>query len=130
MIIAAYGFVLFYIAGSTMTAQATYLPYGIVSVSSAGLSCYLIYIDLYSSAVTVSQDTALRLSIRKSLTEQSEFLHSMGSAHMEQELQSTFLKIAKKHLKVMTEKTGVEVSLTDGDIKEYLEMVMDEIHKS
>ena len=37
MIIAAYGFVLFYIAGSTMTAQATYLPYGIVFVSSAEL---------------------------------------------------------------------------------------------
>jgi hypothetical protein len=77
----------------------------------------LINIDLYSSAVTVSQDAALRLSIRKSLTEQSEFLHSMGSAHMEQELQSTFLKIAKEHLKVMTEKTGAEVSMTDGDIR-------------
>jgi len=54
----------------------------------------------------------------------------MGSAHMEQELQSTFLKIAKEHLKVMTEKTGVEVSMTDGDVKEYLEMVMYGIHKS
>ena len=68
MIIAAYGFVLFYIAGSAMAAQAI-SPYGIVSVSSAGISCYLIYIDIYSSAVTVSQDAALRLSIRKSLTE-------------------------------------------------------------
>jgi len=54
----------------------------------------------------------------------------MGSAHIEQELQSTFLKIAKEHLKVMTEKTGAEVSMTDGDIKEYLEMVMYGIHKS
>ena len=54
----------------------------------------------------------------------------MGSAYMEQELQSTFLKIAKEHLKVMTEKTGVEVSMTGGDIKEYLKMVMYEIHKS
>ena len=53
----------------------------------------------------------------------------MGSAHMEQELQSTFLKIAKEDLMVMTEKSGVEVSMTDGDIKEYLEMVMYEIHK-
>ncbi len=53
----------------------------------------------------------------------------MGSAHMEQELQSTFLKIAKEHLKVMTEKTG-EVSMTDCDIKEYLEIVMYEIRKS
>ena len=130
MMIAAYGFVLFYIAGSATAAQAAYPPYGIVSVSFTGLSCYLIYVGLYSSAVTVSQDTALRLSIRKSLTDQAKFLDSMGSAHMEQELQSTVIKIAKKHSDVLTEKTGVDASMTESDIKEYMAMVLNEIHKS
>jgi hypothetical protein len=130
MMIAAYGFVLFYIAGSAAAAQAAYPPYGIVSISFIGLSCYLIYVGLYSAAVTVSQDTSLRVSIRKSLTEQSKFLHSMGSAQMEQELQSTVMKIAKKHSDVLTEKTGVESSMTETDIKEYMSMVLSEIHKS
>ena len=130
MIIAAYGFVLFYIAGSASAAQAAYPPFGVVSVSFIGLSCYLIYTGLYSSAVTVSQDTTLRVSIKKSITDQAKFLHGMGSAHMEQELQSTVMKIAKKRADVLTEKTGVESSMTDSDIKEYMAMVMDEIHKS
>lgn len=130
MIIAAFGFVLFYIAGSANAAQAAYPPYGIVSVSFIGLSCYLIYLGLYSSAVTVSQDTTLRVSIRKSLTDQAKFLDSMGSAHMEQELQSTVLNIARKNADVLTEKTGVESSMTENDIKEYMEMVLSEIHKS
>lgn len=130
MVIAAYGFVLFYIAGSAMASQAAYPPYGIVSVSFTGLSCYLIYTGLYSSAVTVSQDTTLRLSIRKSVSEQAKFLDSMGTAQMEQELQSTVTKIARKHSDVLTKKTGVESSMTDADIKEYLTMVIDEIHKS
>jgi hypothetical protein len=130
MIIAAYGFVLFYIAGSASAAQAAYPPFGTVSISFIGLSCYLIYIGLYSSAVTVSQDTTLRLSIRKSITDQAKFLHGMGSAHMEQELQSTVMKIAKKNSDVLTEKTGVESSMTESDIKEYMTMVMDEIHQS
>jgi hypothetical protein len=130
MMIAAYGFVLFYIAGSAAAAQAAYPPYGIVSISFIGLSCYLIYVGLYSAAVTVSQDTSLRVSIRKSLTEQSKFLHSMGSAQMEQELQSTVMKIAKKHSDVLTEKNGVEPSMTESDIKEYMSMVLSEIHKS
>jgi hypothetical protein len=130
MIIAAYGFVLFYIAGSASAAQAAYPPYGIVSVSFIGLSCYLIYAGLYSSAVTVSQDTTLRLSIKKSIIEQTDLLHGMGSAHMEQEIQSTVLKIAKKHSDVLTEKTGVEASMTENDIKEYMAMVLSEIHKS
>ena len=33
-------------------------------------------------------DATLRLSIRKSLTDQAKFLDSTGLAHMEQELQS------------------------------------------
>ncbi len=129
MILAAYGFVLFYISGSAMAAQAAYPPYGIISVSLVGLSCYLIYVGLYSSAVTVSQDTTLRLAIRKSITEQAKFLDSMGSAQMEQELHSTVMKIMKKQSDVLTEKTGVETSMTESDIKEYMAMVMDEIHK-
>ena len=71
MIIAAYGFVLFYIAGSAWSSQAAYPPYGLISVSFTGLSCYLIYNGLYFSAVSVSRDMTLRLSIRKSLLEQS-----------------------------------------------------------
>jgi hypothetical protein len=130
MIIAAYGFVLFYIAGSATAAQAAYPPFGIVSVSFTGLSCYLIYVGLYTSAVTVSQDMTLRVSIRKSLTDQAKFLDSIGSGHMEQELQSTVMEIAKKHSDVLTEKTGVESSMTESNIKEYMEMVLNEIHKS
>ena len=82
MIIAAWGFTLFYIAGSATASQAAYPPYGLASISFVGLSCYLIYSGLYSSAVTVSQDIALRNSIRKSVTEQSKLLHGMGTAQM------------------------------------------------
>ena len=47
MIVAAYGFLLFYIAGSATVFQAYYPPYGLISVSFTGLSCYLIYNGLY-----------------------------------------------------------------------------------
>ena len=112
-----------------VASQAAYPPYGIVSVSFTGLSCYLIYTGLYSSAVTVSQDTTLRLSIRKSVSEQAKFLDSMGTAQMEQELQSTVMKIARKHSDVLTKKTGVESSMTETEIKEYLTMVLNEVHR-
>lgn len=47
MIIAAYGFVLFYVSGSATAAQSAYSPYGIAAVSFTGLSCYLIYLGFY-----------------------------------------------------------------------------------
>ena len=129
MIIAAYGFLLFYIAGSAGAAQAAYPPYGLASVSFIGLSCYLIYSGLYSSAVTVSQDMTLRHSIRKSVTEQSKLLDSIGTAQMEQELQSRVLTITSKLSDEMEEETGVETSMTVDDVKEQIEMVRKEFHK-
>lgn len=130
MIIAAYGLLVFYIAGSAMAAQAAYPPYGLASVSIIGLSCYLMYTGLYSSAVIVSQDTGLRRSIRRSVMDQSKLLHSIGTAHMEQELQSRVLTVAKKLSDTMVKETGVEPSMTENEMKEYIEMVKNEIDKS
>ena len=39
LMLAAYGFLLFYIAGSATAAQAAYPPFGLISVSLIGLSC-------------------------------------------------------------------------------------------
>jgi hypothetical protein len=127
MIIAAYGLLLFYVAGSAQASQAAYPPFGLASVAFTGLSCYLIYTGVYSSAVSVSQDLALRQSIRQSVMEQSKFLDSMGTAQMESELQTRVLKTAKKASDSMEEESGVESSMTDDDMKDYMEIVMNEL---
>ncbi|MDQ3970096.1 MAG: hypothetical protein M3227_00205 [Thermoproteota archaeon] len=126
MIIAAYGFVLFYVSGSAMVSQAAYPPYGLAAVSFTGLSCYLIYTGLYFSAISVSQDMALRQSIRKSVM-QSKLLDSIGSAQMERELQTRVLTVAKKASDIMAKETGVEAPMTEDDMKDYMEVVMKEL---
>ncbi len=127
LIIAAYGLLLFYVAGSAMASQAAYPPFGLASVAFTGLSCYLIYTGLYSSAISVSQDLALRQSIRESVKEQSKFLDSMGTAQMESELQTRVLKTVKKASDTMAEETGLESSMTEDDMKDYMEIVMNEL---
>jgi hypothetical protein len=127
MIIAAYGLLLFYVAGTATATQAAYPPFGLASLSFTGLSCYLIYTGLYSSAISVSQDLALRQSIRQSVKEQSKFLESMGTAQMEAELQTRVLSTAKKASDSMAEETGLESSMTEDDMKDYMEIVMNEL---
>ncbi|MDW0223373.1 MAG: hypothetical protein QOC40_09680 [Nitrososphaeraceae archaeon] len=127
MIIAAYGFLLFYIAGSALVLQAAYPPYGLVSVSFTGLSCYLIYNALYFSAISVLQDMTLRQSIRKSVMEQSKLLDSIGTAEMEREVQKQVLTVAKKASASMEEESGIEASMNEVDMKEYLELVIREL---
>ena len=127
MIIAAYGFLLFYIAGSASVNQAAYPPYGLVSIAFAGLSCYMIYSGLYLSAVSVSQDMTLRKSIRKSVIEQSKLLHNIGTAEMEKRVQKQVLSIATKTSNAMAEETGVQASLNEEEMKEYVELVIKEV---
>jgi hypothetical protein len=127
MIIAAYGFVLFYVAGSAWVSQAAYPPYGLAAVSFTGLSCYLIYNGLYFSAILVSQDIEVRKSIKKSVLEQSKLLDSIGSAEMERELQTHVLTVAKKASDIMAKETGVEAPMTEDDMKDYMQVVMKEL---
>jgi hypothetical protein len=127
MIIAAYGFVLFYIAASASAYQAAYPPYGLISVSFTGLSCYLVYNGLYFSAISVSQDMTLRQSIRKSVLEQSKLLDSIGTAEMEREVQKAVLTVAKKASAAMQEESGVEASMKEEDMKDYVELVIKEL---
>jgi len=129
MIIAAYGFVLFYIAGSAWTSQAAYPPYGLISVSFTGLSCYLIYNGLYFSAVSISQDMTLRQSIKKSVMEQSKLLYNIGTAEMENEIQKQLLPAARKVSESMSDKTGIETSMDENDIKSYMQVVLKELRK-
>ena len=48
---------------------------------------------------------------------------------MEQELQSRVLTVVKKLSDTMMEETGVESSMTESEMKEYIEMVKNEIDK-
>ena len=127
MVISAYGFVLLFISNQTTLTAASYPPYGIVTVSFMGLSSYLIFVGIYSAAISVAQDVKLRESIKKSTLEESKLLVNIGSAQMEQKIQSKVVQIAKEQAYKMTQNTGVQVSLTESDIKQYLSTVLKEI---
>lgn len=46
---------------------------------------------------------------------------------MEQELQGTMLKVAKKTSETLEQETGVEPSMTEDDMKDYMDIVMQEM---
>jgi hypothetical protein len=126
MIVAGFGFMIFMWANGATLIQAAYPPYGIATVSALPLSLFMILNGLSYSAVSVAQDITLRRSIRKNVKDM-KFLESIGTAQMEQELQKRVLTIAKKNSEIMTEETGVQPSLSEDDMKQYLEEVIQEI---
>jgi hypothetical protein len=90
------------------------------------LASYLFTVGLYSSAIAVSQDSSLRTSIRASLL---ELVNNIGTAQMEQEIEKRVLKVATEQQDVLTEQSGIESSLSEKDMKEYLEQVIEEVKK-
>ena len=129
MIMSAFGFVLLFVSNQAVVLiSAPYPPFGLPTISLMGLSSYLILVGIYSSAISVAQDTKLRQTIRKSTTEESKLLISIGSAQMEQEIQRRAVKVAKDQQQTMAEQTGVQSSLTEHDMKQYVSEVLKEIH--
>ena len=59
--------------------------------------------------------------------DQSKLLDDIGTAAMEKEVQKRVLTVVKKTSTDMKEKTGVEASLNEGEMKDYVELVIKEL---
>jgi hypothetical protein len=88
-----------------------------------GLASYLIFVDIYSAAVYVCEDTKLHQSIRKIAIKESKLLDSIGSVHIEQRV----IVSTKAAQNRMIDKSGIETSLTEEDMKQYSEITLKEI---
>lgn len=128
MIISGIGLVLLFVSNQAIVfVDEPYPPFGFASVSFMGLASYLVLIGIYSSAISISEDSRLRSSIRDFAMKEANLLDSIGSAHMEQEIQKRVITITKQNQDRMTEESGIQSSLTEEDMKEYLQQVIKEI---
>jgi hypothetical protein len=93
-----------------------------------GLASYLIYVGIYSSALSVANDVELRKTIRKSVEQQSELLDNIGTAEMERQLQNRVLSLTRDKPSQLTEETGIESSFRDEDeLRNYIQKVIEEV---
>jgi len=106
-----------------------YPPFGIIAISFLGLSTYLILVGIYGSAISASEDSMLRKSIRKLVIKQSELLDTFATAQMEQEIQTKVVETTKRLSRYISQETGIESSLKEEDIKKYCKQVLAEIKR-
>ncbi len=131
MILSAYGLILVFVSNQAVVlVSAPYPPFGLATSSFFGLSSYLLLIGIYSSAISVAEDSKLRETILKTAIKEAKFLHSIGTAHMEQTLLDIVQKIAKKNEGELRVQTGIESALSEDDMNNYIEQVIEEVKKS
>ena len=130
MIISAYGLALIFGSEQAITlASRSYPPFGLATISFLGLSSYLMLVGIYSSAISVSEDSKLRQTIRNFTIKESRLLDSIGTAQMERDIEKRVIAIAKRNQDVMAEESGIISSLSEEDMKQYLEQVIAEVQK-
>lgn len=131
MVIAAYGFILFYIsnqAGSSLfQLGGVYPPFGLPTIAVIGFSSYLMLVGIYSSAISVAQDSRLRRVIRKSVQQQSSLLDKIGTAQMQQEIENKVLSTIRSQAENLKSETGIATSLDENEIRDYMKEVITKI---
>ncbi|MGA7900709.1 MAG: hypothetical protein WCA39_17825, partial [Nitrososphaeraceae archaeon] len=101
-------------------------PFGLLSASFMGLSSYLVFFGIYSSAISVSQDSKLRASIRKSVEAEVNFIGNIASAEMTHTITESVLSKVKAVSEMIPQDADIATSLTDGEIRDYIAVVINE----
>ena len=131
MMISAYGMMLLFSSNQASgLVLVPYPPFGLVTVTFFGLASYLVLIGIYSSAISVAEDSELRRSIRSFAIKESKLLDSIGMAQMEQQIQNKVLEFTKLNQERLVEESGIQSSLSEEDMKLYLQQVIDELKKT
>lgn len=116
------------IVGIALSTSALEPTYGAAAHSLVLLSSYLFSIGLYVCAISLAQDSSLRKTIRKS---NIGLVDNIGTAQMEQEVRKRVLKMVEEGKDKMEEQTGgLSYSVTENDVREYVELVVDERKQS
>jgi len=131
LIMSAYGWVLLFLSNQAVVlVNITYPPFGLVTISFFGIASYLLLLGVYSSAISISEDSRLRQSIRQLALDEHKLLDSIGTAQMNQDIQRRVLTISKKTQNLMTQESGIQTSLGEDEMKRYVQEVLDEVHRA
>lgn len=126
LIISALGIVLLFTSNQAIILVSfSYPPFGIATISFMGLGSYLILVGIYSSAISIAQDSKLRQVIRKVTMNESQLL-GIGLAHMEDQLIKNVLRTVKLNQASLKNETGIDTSLSQEEVNEYLHEVIKE----
>ncbi len=80
-----------------------------------------------TSAISISRDVQLRKFVKESVYDEAKFLASIGTAQMQQEMENKITTIAKNKIVESYENSQLTPSLTDEEIRSYINEVIQEV---
>lgn len=124
LIILGIGMVLFFVSGSATVYHSPYPPFGLPTVALIGISSYLLFVGLYSTTISLSEDMEIYKLISNSAREWMFFL-KLGDAELEKSVLDKVHSVKES----MTAESGVAPSVSIIDAKSYLATVLEQLKK-
>jgi len=106
-----------------------YPPFGLVSISFASISGYLLFIGLYQSAIITSKDSVIRSLIHKSAENELRFIGNIGSSEMKHNITSQFKQVVKKYGEEIEGGSDYKVDDSQADVQGFVAMALQERQK-
>lgn len=126
LIISGFGMLLLFTSNQAILLSiAPYPPFGLATISAMGISSYLILLGIYSSSVSVSNDDRLRREIRQIAKSETKLIEEFISGEKRKEIEA---RVIQQVLEIEDE-TGSKPSMTDEEIKQYLDQILREVKR-
>lgn len=129
--ISAYGFVLLFVSNQGfILSSAPYPPFGLATINFITLSCYLLLVGIFASAISLSQDMKLRTAIKKAVESKSNLLSSIAISQLTAEIERETTEVYSRTRKKTYDQIGIGPTMSLTEAKEYCNEVLREIKKS
>jgi hypothetical protein len=117
--------ILFSTVALTPLRYAVYPPYGMITQAFIPLGAYLLFVGIFTSAIHISRDAAIRRELYKSAMSQLDLLRSIGTSEMEKEFEFK-VRLIEKETTISNEAEVPE--LKEDQVREILREVLDELY--
>ena len=106
-----------------------YPPYGLVTEAFIPLGAYLLLVGIFTSALHISRDAAVRKELYRSATNQLDLLKSIGTTEMEKEFEGRVKYLEKIHrISEIPERSKMQEEIELENVKKILHEVLEEVH--
>jgi len=101
-------------------------PFGIVAISYMGLASFLLLTGLMVFTKYTAKDIVIRKELHKSINNDAHLLKNLSLAEIERDIAVKVKPLMEKSINA--EKEAYEYDIAEGDIKEILQEVLQELH--
>jgi hypothetical protein len=106
-----------------------YPPYGLITEAFIPLGAYLLFIGIFTSAIQISRDAAIRRELYRSAINQLDLLRSIGTSEMEKEFEGRVKYLEKvNRISEIPSHSKIAEQIELENVKKILHEVLEEVH--